>query len=81
MKLTDNQYDVLTFIANKLPLLATFYCAIAKLWNLPLAVEVSGTIMAAAAMLQGFLDHTSKEYYKSVAAAQEFFEEPEEKVM
>lgn len=78
MKLSNQTYDILNFISRKLPLLATFYVAIAKLWSLPYPAEISGTILAVSALLNGFLDHSSAEYYKSVAEANEYFQIPEE---
>lgn len=83
MKLSNEVYDVLSVIAGKLPLLATFYCAIAKLWDLPLAAKISGTILALAALLNGFLERSSTEYYKDIASAKEYFDESgeEEKAM
>ena len=54
--MNDKTYDVLNNIVKlALPALATFYAALAGLWNLPYALEVVGTITAIATLLGVFL--------------------------
>lgn len=65
MKLSNKVYDVLKYIAQVvLPALATFYVAIAGLWDLPYSEAVSGTIMAVDALLGACLMISSKNYNK-----------------
>ena len=65
MKMSNKVYDVLKYIAQVvLPALATFYVAIAGLWDLPYSEAVSGTIMAVDALLGACLMISSKNYNK-----------------
>ena len=65
MKMSNKVYDVLKYIAQVvLPALATFYVAIAGLWDLPYSEAVSGTIMAVDALLGACLMISSKNYKK-----------------
>jgi len=64
----DNKtYDILKYIAQiALPAIATFYFAIAKIWGLPYATEIVGTIAAIDTLLGTLLGIASKNYFKSV---------------
>ena len=65
MKMTNKVYDVLKYIAQiVLPALATFYMAIAGLWDLPYSEAISGTIMAFDALLGACLMISSAKYKK-----------------
>ena len=65
MKMSSKVYDVLKYIAQVvLPALATFYVAIAGLWDLPYSEAVSGTIMAVDALLGACLMISSNNYKK-----------------
>lgn len=65
MKMSNKVYDVLKYIAQViLPALATFYVAIAGLWDLPYSEAVSGTIMAVDALLGACLMISSNNYKK-----------------
>ena len=65
MKLSNKVYDVLKYVAQIiLPALATFYVAIAGLWNLPYPKEISGTIMAVDTLLGACLMLSSANYKK-----------------
>lgn len=65
MKMSNKVYDVLKYIAQVvLPALATFYVAIAGLWDLPYSEAVSGTIMAVDALLGACLMISSNNYNK-----------------
>ena len=65
MKMSNKVYDVLKYIAQVvLPALATFYVAIAGLWDLPYSEAVSGTIMAVDALLGACIMISSNNYKK-----------------
>lgn len=65
MKLTNQQYDMLKWVAQLLlPGLATLYFAIAQLWGLPYAEQIVGTISAIDAFLGGLLHLSTTEYNK-----------------
>lgn len=69
---TDKIYDILKYIAQiVLPLLATFYAAIAEIWGLPFAVEIPATITAVDAFLGGLLVKASKDYNKNQTSTDE----------
>lgn len=66
MKLSDNAYDILKFIAQiLLPALGTLYFALAKIWGFPYAAEIVGSISAVDAFLGAVLGISSASYYKS----------------
>lgn len=65
MKMSNKVYDILKYIAQiVLPALATFYVAIAGLWDLPFPKEISGTVMAIDTLLGACLMISSKNYNK-----------------
>ena len=66
MKMDSKTYDILKYIAQiVLPALATLYAGLAKVWPLPYALEIPGTIMLIDAFLGALLMISSKEYYES----------------
>ena len=66
MKLTNKWYDALKWIAQiLLPALGTLYFALSKIWGLPYAAEVVGTITAVDAFLGALLGISSLEYDKN----------------
>lgn len=67
MRLSDRAYDILKTIQRWIPLVATLYVALAGIWNLPLADEISKTLMAIAAFLAGILEIATANYNKSQA--------------
>lgn len=67
MVLKNSVYDVLKYIAQiALPAVATFYFAIAKIWGLPYAAEIVGTIAAIDTLLGTLLGIASKNYFESI---------------
>ena len=65
MKMSNKVYDVLKFIAQiLLPALATLYFALARIWDLPLAEQVVGTITAIDAFLGALLGISTMQYNK-----------------
>ena len=65
MKLSNNVYDVLKYIAQiVLPALATLYFALAKIWNFPYGAEIVGTISAIDAFLGALLQISTNQYNK-----------------
>ena len=65
MKLSNKVYDVLKFIAQiLLPAIGTLYFALARIWDLPLAEQVVGTITAVDAFLGALLGISSMQYNK-----------------
>lgn len=68
MKLTNEAYDVLKFIAQiLLPALGTLYFALAKIWGFPYAAEIVGTISAVDAFLGALLGISTANYNKEQA--------------
>lgn len=64
--MSNKTYDVLKWVAQiLLPALATLYFALSKVWNLPLAEEVVGTISAVDIFLGAILGISSVQYNKN----------------
>jgi hypothetical protein len=64
MKLSNKLYDVLRVLAGiVLPALAAFYVAISKIWGLPYAEEIAGSIAAVVALLEALLKINSANYF------------------
>lgn len=67
MTMTNKVYDILKWIAQiLLPALGTLYFALSKIWGLPLATEVVGTIAAVDTFLGALLGLSSMKYNKTV---------------
>ena len=65
MKLSNKAYDVLKYIALiLLPALGTLYFALAKIWGLPYATEIVGTIAAVDTFLGALLQISTDQYNK-----------------
>ena len=65
MKMSNNVYDVLKYIALiLLPALGTLYFALAKIWGFPYAAEIVGTISAVDAFLGAMLQISTDQYNK-----------------
>lgn len=65
LKLQNSTYDVLKYIAMIfLPALGTFYFAIAKIWQLPYATEIVGTLSAIDAFMGALLQISTNQYNK-----------------
>ena len=65
MKMSNKVYDVLKYIALiLLPALGTLYFALAKIWGLPYATEIVGTISAVDAFLGAMLQISTDQYNK-----------------
>ena len=65
MKMSNKVYDVLKFIAQiLLPAIGTLYFALAKIWGLPYAAEIVGTISAVDAFLGALLGISTMQYNK-----------------
>ena len=71
MRLSDRTYDILKTIQRWLPLVSTLYVALAAIWGLPLADEMSKTLMAIAAFLAGILEIATANYNKSLNSEME----------
>ena len=66
MKMRNTMYDILKWIAQiLLPALGTLYFALSKIWGLPLATEVVGTIAAVDTFLGALLGLSSMNYKKT----------------
>lgn len=62
--MSNKLYDILAIIGRLiLPALGTLYFALAKIWNLPLAEEIVGTIAAVTTFLNALLKIKSDEYF------------------
>ncbi len=67
MKLSNTAYDILKWIAQiLLPALGTLYFALSKIWGLPFATEVVGTVTAIDTFLGALLGLSSAAYNKEV---------------
>lgn len=67
MKLSNNTYDVLKFIAQiLLPALGTLYFALAQIWNFPFAEEIVGTLAAVDTFLGAVLRISTAQYNKEI---------------
>lgn len=65
MKLSNKTYDILKWIAQiLLPAVGTLYFALSKIWGLPFATEVVGTIAAVDTFLGALLGISSANYKK-----------------
>ena len=65
MKMTNKVYDILKWIAQVvLPAFATWYAAVASIWNLGYVTEVVGTITAIDTFLGIVLGVSSAQYSK-----------------
>lgn len=66
MKLSNKTYDILKWIAQiLLPACGTLYFALSKIWGLPLATEVVGTVAAVDTFLGALLGISSMNYNKN----------------
>lgn len=75
MKLSNRAYDIIKCIQRWLPLVSTLYVALAAIWELPLADEISKTLMAVAAFLAGILEIATANYNKAQADMGEIVED------
>jgi hypothetical protein len=64
--MSNNTYDKLKWIAQiLLPALGTLYFALSKVWGLPYATEIVGTVTAIDAFLGAVLGISTAQYNKS----------------
>jgi len=67
LKLNNKTYDIFKWIAQiLLPALGTLYFALSKIWGLPFATEVVGTIAAVDTFLGAILGISSINYNKGL---------------
>ena len=65
--MSNKLYDILAIIGRHiLPALGTLYFALAKIWNLPLAEEIVGTIAAVTTFLNAVLKIQSNAYWAEI---------------
>lgn len=65
MKLNNKTYDILKWIAQiLLPAAGTLYFALSKIWGLPYATEIVGTIAAIDTFMGALLGISSVQYKK-----------------
>ena len=66
MKMSNKVYDALKFIAQiLLPAIGTLYFALARIWDLPYAEQIVGTITAVDAFLGALLGISTLQYKKA----------------
>ena len=66
MKLSNKTYDILKWVAQiLLPAIGTLYFALSKIWGLPFATEIVGTISAVDVFLGAMLGISTAQYNKS----------------
>ena len=69
MKLNDNLFDVLKWVAIVcLPAIATFTVVICRIWGLPYGDEVAQTVTAIATLLGALLGISTIQYHKDKQA-------------
>ena len=65
--MSNQMYDILKFLCTiLLPALGTLYFALAKIWNLPYADQVVGTLAALATFIGVLIGISSYNYYKDM---------------
>lgn len=65
IKLSNSVYDVLKFLCTiLLPACGTLYFALAKIWDLPMAEEIVGTLSAIAVFIGAIIGISSYNYNK-----------------
>lgn len=65
--MSNKLYDILAIIGRLiLPALGTLYFALAKIWSLPLAEEIVGTIAAVTTFLNAVLKIQSNAYWAEI---------------
>ena len=64
MKLSNSVYDALKFLCTiLLPACGTLYFALARIWDLPLAEEIVGTLSAIAVFIGAIIGISSINYH------------------
>ena len=63
MKISSKLYDILKILCPVLGALSALYVALADVWSLPFATQVSGTIGAVIAFLGSIMQISSKTYW------------------
>ena len=64
-KLSNGMYDALKFLCTiLLPACGTLYFALSKIWGLPLAEEIVGTLSAIAVFIGAIIGISSVQYNK-----------------
>lgn len=67
MKLSNNVYDALVYIAQiVIPALGTLYAALASLWGLPYATAIVGTLSAIDVFLGALLKISTNNYNSTI---------------
>lgn len=69
--MSNKCYDTLKFIQLLIPVVATFYVAIAAIWGLPYGDAVSSTAIAVEALISGVIKVASEIYHKKIAEESE----------
>lgn len=63
MKISSKLYDILKILCPVLGALSALYVALAEVWALPFATQISGTIGAIIAFLGSIMQISSKTYW------------------
>lgn len=63
MKISSKLYDILKILCPVLGALSALYVALADVWMLPFAPQISGTIGAIIAFLGSIMQISSKNYW------------------
>ena len=64
MKISSKVYDILKILCPVFGALSASYVALADVWNLPYATEVSGTFGALIAFMGSIMQISSKTYWE-----------------
>lgn len=70
--MSNKLFDILAIIGRLvLPALGTLYFALAKIWNLPMAEEIVGTIAAVTTFMNAILKIKSDQYFAELEEVDE----------
>ena len=64
MKISNKLYDILKILCPVLGAVSALYVALADVWNLPYATQISGTIGAVIAFIGSIMQISSKAYWE-----------------
>lgn len=79
MKLSNEQYDFWKKIAQIwIPAISALYFGLAKIWNLPLASEITGTLAVLDTFLGTILEISTANYNRDLIIGEEPFDHSKE---
>lgn len=64
--MSDRLYDILDFLAEKMPYVGTFLVTIGIIWHIPFTEEIGATMEAISILLANLVKKSATEYYKGL---------------